>query len=183
VLVLLVVEGERVNRLVADVHHPVAKVRVGTRRDLEGFVATCGCEKERKAKSVRYVQVKESKRRRTGDDGVGGSDGGNDALDDTLRERPSHAVNLVLVRSMLSRVVKPLDVLGVVVIKFFVCEGGTRMSPRNGRNDRNENAPLKTRGHSRMLAHSMQCSGRRGVLAIVQMGKAVGGVRVSILHS
>jgi hypothetical protein len=43
--------------------------------------------------------------------------------------------------------------------------------------------PLKTRGHSRMDAHSMQCSGSRGVLAMVQMGKAVGGVSMSRLHS
>ena len=39
-----------------------------------------------------------------------------------------------------------------------------------------KDGPLKTRGHSRTEAHSMQCSGRRGVLAIVQMGNAVGGV-------
>jgi hypothetical protein len=44
-------------------------------------------------------------------------------------------------------------------------------------------APLKTRGHSRTLAHSMQCSGSRGVLAMVQMGKVVGGVRMSRPHS
>jgi hypothetical protein len=45
------------------------------------------------------------------------------------------------------------------------------------------NSPLNTRGHSRMLAHSMQCSGSRGVLAMVQIGKAVGGVSMSSEHS
>ena len=38
------------------------------------------------------------------------------------------------------------------------------------------NEPLKTFGHSRTDAHSMQCSGSRGVLAIVQIGYAVAGV-------
>ena len=47
----------------------------------------------------------------------------------------------------------------------------------------NESSPLKTFGHSSMLAHSIQCSGRRGVFAMVQMGKAVGGVSMSREHS
>lgn len=33
--------------------------------------------------------------------------------------------------------------------------------------------PPCTRGHSKTDAHSMQCSGKRGVLAMVQIGKAV----------
>lgn len=45
---------------------------------------------------------------------------------------------------------------------------------------REASSPLKTRGHSSTLAHSMQCSGNRGVLAMVQMGKTVGRVCVSI---
>lgn len=49
--------------------------------------------------------------------------------------------------------------------------------------ERLTDSPLKTRGHSRMLAHSMQCSGNRGVLAMVQIGKAVGGVSMSSEHS
>lgn len=43
---------------------------------------------------------------------------------------------------------------------------------KKGRGD----LPLNTFGHSRTDAHSIQCSGRRGVLAIVQIGNAVGGV-------
>lgn len=36
--------------------------------------------------------------------------------------------------------------------------------------------PLKTLGHSRTDAHSIQCSGNRGVFAIVHIGYAVAGV-------
>ena len=43
--------------------------------------------------------------------------------------------------------------------------------------------PLNTFGHSRTLAHSMQCSGNRGVFAIVQIGNAVGGVSMSICRT
>lgn len=58
-----------------------------------------------------------------------------------------------------------------------VTGGRQRVSTRSvGESYREGDAPLNTRGHSRTDAHSMQCSGKRGVLAIVQMGKAVGGV-------
>lgn len=43
--------------------------------------------------------------------------------------------------------------------------------------------PPCTRGHSSTDAHSMQCSGNRGVFAIVQMGKAVGLFSKSKEHS
>lgn len=45
-----------------------------------------------------------------------------------------------------------------------------------GQEERGWDLPLNTFGHSRTDAHSTQCSGRRGVLAIVQIGNAVGGV-------
>ena len=45
------------------------------------------------------------------------------------------------------------------------------------------NEPPWTRGHSKTEAHSIQCSGRRGVLAIVQIGKAVGLLSKSREHS
>lgn len=54
-----------------------------------------------------------------------------------------------------------------------------RVSPASavkGDERRSGNEPLNTFGHSRTEAHSTQCSGSRGVLAMVQMGKAVGGV-------
>ena len=43
--------------------------------------------------------------------------------------------------------------------------------------------PPCTFGHSRTEAHSMQCSGSRGVLAMVQIGKAVGLFNMSSEHS
>jgi hypothetical protein len=42
------------------------------------------------------------------------------------------------------------------------------------------NEPLNTFGHSRTDAHSIQCSGNRGVFAIVQIGYAVAGVMSDI---
>lgn len=42
---------------------------------------------------------------------------------------------------------------------------------------------MKALGHSRTLAHSIQCSGNRGVLAMVQIGKTVGGVNMSICEA
>lgn len=46
-----------------------------------------------------------------------------------------------------------------------------------------ERKPPCTLGHSNTEAHSIQCSGRRGVLAIVQIGKAVGLLSISSEHS
>lgn len=43
--------------------------------------------------------------------------------------------------------------------------------------------PPKIRGHSRILAHSIQCAGWRGIDARVHIGTAVRGVSISNEHS
>lgn len=69
----------------------------------------------------------------------------------------------------------------VVGVDLLVCgrARGDRQSRRATRTKlvaEHYDGPLNTFGHSSTDAHSMQCSGSRGVLAIVQMGNAVGGV-------
>lgn len=80
-----------------------------------------------------------------------------------------------------------MNVLRIVVVELLVCRRGLgrgeRAPPGSLYPERLTDSPLKRRGHSRMLAHSMQCSGNRGVLAMVQIGKAVGGVSMSSEHS
>lgn len=43
--------------------------------------------------------------------------------------------------------------------------------------------PPMIRGHSRILAHSMQCAGWRGIDASVHIGTAALGVSISSEHS
>lgn len=47
----------------------------------------------------------------------------------------------------------------------------------------NTDAPPCTRGHSKTEAHSIQCSGKRGVFAMVQIGNAVCLLSMSNEHS
>lgn len=121
----------------------------------------------------------------TRDDSVGGSDGRDDPLDDPLGQTPSHSLNVVLLGTSPGGIKEPLNVLGIIIVELLVCSTPSALvssTPRR-RGRREGNEPLKTLGHSKMLAHSMQCSGSRGVLAMVQMGKAVGGVSMSREHS
>lgn len=58
--------------------------------------------------------------RRTRYDRVRGSDGGNDALDDALRETPGDADDVVLLRASPGRIEQPLNVLRIIVIHLLV---------------------------------------------------------------
>ena len=102
----------------------------------------------------------------TSNDGVRRGDGRNDVLDHSLRQCPRHSLNIELVCSAKRLLVQPLDVIRVIVIQFLVC--GNDMS--DDKRGKSLDIPLNSFGHSRTLAHSIQCSGIRGVLAIVQMG-------------
>ena len=115
----------------------------------------------------------------TSDDSICRCDGGDDVLHDTLRERPSDALDLELLRARRSDRVQPTDVFRVVRVEFLVC-----VSRQSGRiKPKQAHSPPCTRGHSRTEAHSIQCSGRRGVFAMVQIGKAVGRLSMSSEHS
>lgn len=57
------------------------------------------------------------------DDGVGRSDGGDDVLDDTLSERPGNTLNIELLCTLQSRLVEPVNMIGVIVVDLLVCGG------------------------------------------------------------
>jgi hypothetical protein len=58
--------------------------------------------------------------RLTSNDRVGTSDGGNDVLDDPLRQAPSDTFDPVLLGTVGCLLIQPLDVVRVVVIELFV---------------------------------------------------------------
>jgi hypothetical protein len=137
-----------------------------------------------RASTVRYhFRPKSNLRRLTSNDRVGTSDGGNDIFDDPLRQTPSDTFDPVLLGTVGCLLVQPLDVVRVVVVKLLVCRAEIKSLSKMLTESEDENRPpLNAFGHSSTLAHSMQCSGSRGVLAIVQMGNTVGGVNMSIYH-
>lgn len=60
-------------------------------------------------------------RRLTGDYGVCTGDGRDDVLDDSLRQAPGDAFDVVLLRSGEGLRVKPLDVGWVIVVDLAIC--------------------------------------------------------------
>ena len=71
--------------------------------------------------------------------------------------------------------------LGVVGVHLLIYNRAGINDEELEKNEISE--PFQTRGHSKTDAHSMQCSGRRGVLAIVQIGNVVGLLSISREHS
>lgn len=57
---------------------------------------------------------------RTCDDGIRGCDGGDDVLDDALRERPCHAFDLELFCARRCDAVEPANMLGIIRVHFLV---------------------------------------------------------------
>lgn len=97
-MLLLVLEGIRVDAVVARVHHIVALEAEAGRRpggELKGLVAAGG-----------------------GDDGVCGGDGGDDVLDGALREGVRDAGDAKLARAGEGLFVEPGDVGGVVLVEL-----------------------------------------------------------------
>ena len=108
----------------------------------------------------------------TSDNGVGRCYSWDHILNDPLCQLPSDTLDLELVRSFRSDFVQPLDMVGVIGIELLLCD----LSGKDPASQCMGSVPLKTFGHSRTEAHSIQCSGSRGVLAIVHIGYAVAGV-------
>jgi hypothetical protein len=74
-----------------------------------------------RASTVRWhFQPKFHLRRLTSNDRVGTSDGGNDVLDDPLRQTPSDTFDPVLLGTISCLLVQPLDVVRVVVVELLV---------------------------------------------------------------
>lgn len=117
--------------------------------------------------------------KRTCDDGICGCDGRDDILDNALSERPCHAFDLEFFRTRSRDRVEPANMLGVVRVHLFVY---TFLSAQD-EGFWDIDIPFQIRGHSSTDAHSIQCSGSLGVLAMVQIGKAVGLFSMSREHS
>jgi hypothetical protein len=74
-----------------------------------------------RASAVRYhFRPKSNLQRLTSNDRVSASDGGNDVLDDPLRQTPSDTFDPVLLGTVGCLLVQPLDVVRVVVVELLV---------------------------------------------------------------
>lgn len=62
------------------------------------------------------IKIKYQKRKPTSNDSIGGGNGRDDVLDDTLGELVGDAVDLVLLGPLLGRLVQPGHVVGVICV-------------------------------------------------------------------
>ena len=150
-----------IDTLIAGIHHIVIKVWVSSRRDLESFVAA-----------------------RSGNDGVCRSDSRDDIFNYTLSQRICDARNIKLLGSLQCLLIDPLDMLRIISIQLLIYL--TRQPstiPSSFVRRRGPKIPPNTLGHLRMLAHSIQCAGCRGIVASVQIATAVWGASISKEHS
>jgi len=159
-LLFLVLKGMSVDTLIAGIHHIVIKVRVSSRRDLESFIAA-----------------------RSGNDGVCRSDGWDDIFNYALSQRICDTRNIKLLGSPQCLLVDPLDMLRIIIIQLFIYPTSQPSTIPTSLVRGRPNIPSNTLGHSRMLAHSIQCAGCRGIVASVHIATAVWGVSISKEHS